>query len=253
LFYCERIKLAGSKITKLSDSDPVVDINPTKTNAKDSLATAEKKIGTFTAFRTLNFRFLFTNQVISQAGNWIQQYTLNYLVYKLTGTGAALGTLSTIRSVTSLGMIPVAGVLTDRVERRKLMMITNAWLFIVTLMFALILIYGRTQVSYLFVFGFLVGLTYTIDATVKQVVIFDLIPRNVTPNAIALLLTGSAMMRSVGPAIGGFLILWKGPGGNLLVQAFAYVLIAISIMQLRFPAQRHELKRTSAVQNIKEG
>lgn len=156
-----------------------------------------------------------------------------------------LGTFSTIRSVTAIGMIPAAGVLTDRVERRKMMMITNAWLFVVTLLFGLLLITGHSKLSYLVIFAFFVSLTYTIDQTLKQIVIFDLVPRAVTPNEIALLLTGSAMMRSFGPAIGGVLIIWVGPGGNFLVQAFAYLLIAITIMQLRFPAQKYSLKRTS--------
>lgn len=236
----------------MPDADSSIDKEQNPHSTKDSSADG-KEVGTLTAFRIRNFRFLFANGVISQAGGWIQQITMNWLVYNLTHSGTMLGTLSTIRSVTSLGMIPVAGVLTDRVEHRKLMMITNAWLFFVTFLFGLVLVYGKTEVGYLFAFAFFAGLPYTIDNTVKQVVIFDLIPRKVTPNAIALLLTGSAVMRSIGPAVGGFLILWKGPGGNFLVQAGAYALIAISIMQLRFPEQKYDVKPSSALQNIKEG
>ena len=214
------------------------------------------KTGTFTALRIRNFRFLLTGQIVSQAGNWIQQITVNWLVYNLTGSGTMLGTLSTIRAITSLGMIPAAGVLTDRVNRKKLMMTTNAWLFIITLSFGLMLVFSHSQhsqVFYLFIFAFLVSLTYTIDSTLKQVVIFDLVPRGVTPNAIALFLTGSAMMRSFGPAIGGFLLIRFGPGGNFLVQACTYVLIAITIMQLRFPAQKYRSQRDSPLQNIRQG
>ena len=218
---------------------------------------SEKKVGTFTALGIRNFRFLLTGQVISQAGNWIQQYTVNQLVYQLTRSGkmpgTMLGTLSTIRSITSMGMIPAAGVLTDRVNRKKLMMTTNAWLFVVTLLFGLMLVFRDAQVFYLLIFAFLVSLTYTIDQTLKQVVIFDLVPRRVTPNAIALFLTGSAMMRSFGPAIGGVLFIRFGAAGNFLVQAGTYVLIAITIMQLRFPAQKYDLKRDSPLQNIREG
>ena len=235
------------------DSDSGVDKKPDDISANDPSEKAGKQVGMLTAFRTRNFRFLFTNQLISQAGGWIQQITLNWLVYNLTGSGTMLGTLSTIRSITALGAIPVAGVLTDRLEHRKLMMITNAWLFFVTFLFALVLVFGHSTVGYIFVFAFFAGLTFTIDATIKQVVIFDLVPRNVTPNAIALLLTASATMRSIGPAIGGVLLIWKGPGGNFLVQAGAYILIAFSIMQLRFPVQKYDLKRSSALQNIKEG
>lgn len=158
-------------------------------NNTDSSAASEKQVGIITSLRIRNFRFLLSGQVISQAGSWIQQITVNWLVYNLTGSGTMLGTLSTIRSLTSLGMIPAAGVLTDRINRKTLMMIDNAWLFVVTLLFGLMLVFIHSQVSYLLVFAFLVSLTYTIDSTLKQVVIFDLVPRSVTPNAIALLLT----------------------------------------------------------------
>jgi MFS family permease len=237
----------------LSDSGSTDDKKQTTPDNHDPLIFSGQRVGTFTSLRIRNFRFLLSGQILSQAGSWIQQVALSWLVYNLTGSGTKLGTFSTIRSVTAIGMIPAAGVLTDRVERRKMMMITNAWLFVVTLLFGLLLITGHSKLSYLVIFAFFVSLTYTIDQTLKQIVIFDLVPRAVTPNAIALLLTGSAMMRSFGPAIGGVLIIWVGPGGNFLVQAFAYLLIAITIMQLRFPAQKYSLKRTSPMQNIREG
>ena len=225
-------------------------------NKTDASSAQVNNTGTFIALRIRNFRFLLTGQIVSQAGNWIQQITVNWLVYNLTGSGTMLGTLSTIRAITSLGMIPAAGVLTDRVNRKKLMMTTNAWLFIITLSFGLMLVFSHSQhsqVFYLFIFAFLVSLTYTIDSTLKQVVIFDLVPRGVTPNAIALFLTGSAMMRSFGPAIGGLLLIRFGPGGNFLVQAGTYVLIAFTIMQLRFPVQKYYTKHDSPLQNIREG
>jgi MFS family permease len=233
----------------VSDND---DKHPDFNKTDASYAPANKN-GIFTSLRIRNFRFLLSGQIISQAGNWIQQITVNWLVYNLTGSGTMLGTLSTIPAITSLGMIPAAGVLTDRVNRKKLMMINNAWLFVVTLLFGLMLVFRDAQVFYLLVFAFLVSLTYTIDQTLKQVVIFDLVPRSVTPNAIALILTGSAMMRSFGPAIGGILLIRFGPGGNFLVQAGTYVLIAFTIMQLRFPAQKYDLRHDSPMQNIREG
>ena len=136
------------------DSDSGVDKKPDDISANDPSEKAGKQVGMLTAFRTRNFRFLFTNQLISQAGGWIQQITLNWLVYNLTGSGTMLGTLSTIRSITALGTIPVAGVLTDRIEHRKLMMITNAWLFFVTFLFALVLVFGHSTVGYIFIFAF---------------------------------------------------------------------------------------------------
>ena len=158
-----------------------------------------------------------------------------------------------VRSASSVGMIPVAGVLIDRVNRRKLMLMTNGWLFIITLGLGLILLFDGSHISHLFVFAFLGGLAQTIDHNIRQVVIFDLVPRAATPNAVAIIQTGWSLMRSFGPGIGGFLILWFGPGGNFLVQAGAYALITITIVQMQFPARKSDAVRSSPLENIREG
>jgi predicted MFS family arabinose efflux permease len=115
------------------------------------------------------------------------------------------------------------------------------------------LLFGHSNILYLFVFSFLGGIAQTVDMSLRQVLVFDLVPRSHTPNAMALIQTGWGLMRSFGPGIGGFLILWFGPGGNFLVQACAYALIAITIMQIQFPVRKSDAVRSSPLDNIKEG
>jgi predicted MFS family arabinose efflux permease len=87
----------------------------------------------------------------------------------------------------------------------------------------------------------------------RQSVVFVLVPRRLAPGAVALVQTGWAVMRSVGPAIGGFLILWFGPGGNFLVQAAAYGLIALTILRIRFPAEKSSRLTRGARGSLAEG
>ncbi|MBW1861670.1 MAG: MFS transporter, partial [Deltaproteobacteria bacterium] len=211
------------------------------------------KIGTFSSLRIHNFRWLLTGTILSNAAQWIQQVTLSWLVYDLTGSGTMLGSINLVRAVASLGMIPIAGLLIDRTNRGLLMLLTYGWLFIITLWIGLILIFGLSHIFYLFIFAFLGGLTQTISMNLRQVVVFDLVPRSHTPNALALVQTGWSLMRSFGPGIGGFLILWFGAGGNFLFQAGAYALIGITIIQIQFPSRKPGAVRSSALQNIKEG
>jgi MFS transporter, DHA1 family, staphyloferrin A biosynthesis exporter len=212
-----------------------------------------KRVGTFSSLTFRNFRFLLTGTILSNAGQWIQQVTLSWLVYDMTGSGTILGTINVVRSVASLSMLPMAGLLVDRTNRRRLMMLTNGWLFTITLGLGILLLLGHYNIALLFIFAFLGGLIQTIDGTLRQVMVFDLVPRSHAPNAVALIQTGWSLMRSFGPGIGGFLILWFGPGGNFLVQAGAYALITISIMQIRFPLRSPEGIRSSPLQSIKEG
>ena len=212
-----------------------------------------EKVGPFTSLRIRNFRFLFGGSLLSNVAGWMQGIGLNWLVYNITGSGTILASINTVLSATSLGMIPLSGVLVDRVSHRRLMFMQNIWLFIITLGLGFVLLTGHAKVSYLFVFAFLCGMTQTLNMTLGQVVIFDLVPRNETPNAIAIVETGAYLTRSFGPAIGGLLILWFGPGGNFLFEAGAFALIILTITQLLFPVQRSASVRYSSFQNIREG
>ncbi len=237
----------------MRDSDSDAENQHANLDIDGTSSTPKEKVGTFTSLRTRNFRYLWGGTTLSNAAMWIQQVTMSWLVYDLTGSGVMLGSINMVRSVASLGMIPIAGLLIDRTNRRLLMMITNGWLFTISLILGFILLFERSYILYLFAFAFLGGLVQTIDSTLRQVVVFDLVPRFHAPNALALIQTGWSLMRSFGPGIGGYLLLWLGPGGNFLVQAGAYALITISIMQIQFPPRKSDLARSSPLQNIREG
>jgi MFS family permease len=234
------------------ESNTVKD-NPDSTNPPEKPASSGNNIPFLSSLRISNFRFLLTGTVTTNAAQFIQQVTLNWLVYNLTGSGAMLGYLNLTRAAASLGIVPIAGLLIDRLDRRKLMLINNCWLFIITLTLGFLLIFGTPHLYYLFIFSFMGGLAQTIDNTLRQVVVFNLVPRQFTPNALALIQTGWGLMRSIGPAIGGFLILWFGPGGNFLVQAGAYVLVMVSIYKIQFGQSKTVANHNSPLQNIKEG
>jgi MFS family permease len=216
-------------------------------------ASGPARIGTFSALRLRDFRLLLIGTTLSNAAQWIQQVTLGWLVYDLTGSGTALGTINLVRGVAQVGLTPVAGTAIDRVERRRLMLGTQAWLFAITLGLGLLLWFGRVEVWYLFVFAFLGGMAQTFDIPLRQTVTFDLVPRALAPNAVALVQTGWSLMRSLGPALGGALILWFGPAGNFLIQAAAYALISLNVMQIRFPARTGGRPAVGAWRNLGDG
>lgn len=193
---------------------------------------------TFAALRVRDFRFLLAGTTLSNMAQWIQQVTLGWLVYDLTGSGTALGSINLVRAVAQVGLTPLAGVTIDRTARRPLMLGVQGWLLVLTLALGVTLASGRAEVWFLFVFAFLGGAAQTLDMPLRQTASFELVPRALAPNAVALVWTGWAVMRSLGPALGGALILWFGPAGNFFVQAGAHALIALSIAQIRFPARR---------------
>jgi MFS family permease len=177
---------------------------------------------------------------------------LNWLIYQLTGSGTILGALNLVRSVAVIGMAPVAGGMIDRFNRRTLMVAVNCALFVITFSLAILLIYEHCQIWHVFGFAFLSGVVQSINMSLRQVLVFDLVPRSLIPGAVAIIQTGWSLMRSFGPGIGGFLILWFGPGGNFLIQSGAYILIALTIVRIRFPKQEKSA-HGSAFISILEG
>ena len=237
--------------------DPNYDSDTSRENSipdSGSMPTSPKgKIGPFTSLLIPNFRLLFAGSVLSYAIQWIQGVILSWLVYDLTGSGTILGTINLVSSTASLCMLLAVGVLVDYFNRRKLMLIETGCMFILTLALGFILLSGHANLAYLFVFAFLVGLLQTLDSTVRQVLVFDLVPRSQTPGAIALIQTGWSLMRVLGPSIGGFLLLWFSAGGSFLVQAGIYALIVITIIRMRLQEREKDVVRSSPLQNIQAG
>ena len=221
--------------------------------ADNNLSDSGERVGMFSSLRLRNFSLFLSGTTLSNAAQWIQQVTLSWLAYDLSGSGTVLGSINVVRSVASLSLTPVAGVMIDRFNRRSLLLMVNGWLFTFSLVLGLVLVFASGRLSYLFIFAFLGGFAQPLDMSLRQVLVFDLVPRRLAPNAVALIQTGWSLMRSLGPGIGGFLILWFGPGGNFLIQATAYALIAISIFWIRFPPQAAALAGSSPLQNIREG
>lgn len=216
-------------------------------------AAPPEKIGPLTSLRLRNFRWLLSGTILGNASTWIQQVTVSWLVYDITGSGTLLGSVNLVRSMAALSLVPIAGLLIDRLNRRTLILMTNGWLLVITLVLGLALLFTQANISYLFIFSFLAGMGQSLYMPIRQVFVFDLVPRDYTPNAMALVQTGWSLMRSFGPAIGGYLIIWFGAGGNFLVQSAAYALITISFLQIRFPPRKTGVATSSPLQNIKEG
>ena len=168
-----------------------------------------RPVGTFDSLRDRNFRLLLLGTTMSNAAQWIQQVTLGWLVFDLTGSGAMLGTINLVRSFATVGLAPISGVALDRFPRRTLMIAINAWLLIASLTMGLVLLSGYNEVWPLFLcrrrtpscdFTFAGGIGQAFDQPLRQTVVFILVPRPLAPNAVALMQTGWGLMRSLGPA-----------------------------------------------------
>ena len=187
------------------------------------------------------------------AGQWIQQVTLGWLIYDITGNSMLLGALNGIRALPFLVTGPMAGVAADRMDRKRLLLRTQ-WVLIVTAFFMGGLVAsGFLQVWHIFVFTLVTGVAWTFTEPVRQSMIPSLVPKKELANAIALNSGGFNLMKIVGPAVGGAMIALFGAAGNFLVQTIAYVGVLMMIYWMHVPPTPDEARRSSAIANLKEG
>jgi MFS family permease len=219
----------------------------------ESGSDSPEKVSTTASLRLPNFRLLLTGSVLSYAIMWVQGVILSWLVYDLTGSGTILGSITLVSSAASLCMLLAVGFLVDYFNRRKLMITEISCIFVLTLALGFLLIFGQANMAYLFVFAFICGLIQTLDSNLRQVLVFDLVPRSQAPGAMTFTQTGWSLMRVLGPSIGGLLLVWFGAGGSFLVQGGLYALVIVTIIQIKLPERKKEAVQSSPLKNIRVG
>jgi predicted MFS family arabinose efflux permease len=165
-----------------------------------------------------------------------------------------LGALNGVRALQFLVASPAAGVMADRMDRRRLLLLTQPFLVLTALTMGLLILLDLVQVWHLFAFTVIAGVFWAFSQPVRQAIVPTIVPRRDLMNAIALNSTGFNLTKVVGPAIGGLLIAWVGVGGNFLVQAAAFSAVWATLFYMQLPPQSTERARSvSALGTLKEG
>ena len=187
------------------------------------------------------------------AGQWIQQVTLGWLVYEITGNSVLLGALNGLRALPFLVTGPMAGVAADRMDRQKLMLRTQYVLIVTAVLMGALVASGWLRVWHIFVFTLISGIAWTFSEPVRQSLIPSIVPKADIANAIALNSGGFNLMKVMGPALGGVMIAVFGAGGNFFVQALAYVGVLVMIYLMHVPPTPEKARSSSALANLKQG
>ncbi len=209
---------------------------------------------TFSAFRHRNYRLFFLGQTISLSGTWLQWVAQGWLIYELTKSPLALGIVGFATRMPVLGFALLAGVIADRMDKRKILVLTQSVAMLQALTLALLTITGIVRLWHVAALGALLGLTQSFDAPTRQSFVKDMVGREDLMNAIALNSTMFNTARLVGPALAGILIKLVGIGMCFLINGLTYLAVITAYLAMRFNGQSSERQvATRHWDDLKEG
>ena len=206
------------------------------------------------ALRHRNFRLFFGGQTISLIGTWMTRIATSWLVYRLTGSALLLGTISFAGQIPTFLFAPFAGVLVDRMDRRKVLVWTQALSMVQSLALAALTLSGYITLPWLLVLSVTQGIVNAFDMPGRQAFMVKMIDdRNDLSNAIAINSSMVNMARLVGPSLAGMLIAVSSEGWCFLVDGISYIAVIASLLMMRLDAPVITRKATSALFELKAG
>lgn len=211
------------------------------------------RIQTFASLRHRDYRLLWGTSLFHGAGMIVQQVTLGWLVYQLSGSAWLLGVLSGLRALPYFVFAPLAGVAADRFDRRRLLILVEVVLAVAALLFALDVATGHVKVWHAMLFGVITGSGFALNQPIRQSIISNVVPRHDLMNAIALNSAALNMTRVVAPLVGGVLIAFLGPALNFTLQGIFYAAIVLLLLPMRIPYREEAAGRGSVGKSLVEG
>lgn len=195
---------------------------------------------TFRSMRVRNFRLFFVGQFISQSGTWMTMIAQTLLILDITGSGVMLGILAACQFGPVLILGAWAGAVADRVEKRRLLFLTQGAAMIQSLVFGLVVVTGNASVGRILALATVQGVLTAFDNPVRRSFVTEMVPTEHVANAVSLnsaIMTGS---RVVGPALAGVLIGAFGYAWCFFLDSFSYVAVLAGLAMMRkielFPA-----------------
>jgi len=185
------------------------------------------------AFR--NFRLFFTGQLVSLIGTWMQSVALSWLVYRLTGEATLLGLVAFASQAPIFLLGSFGGVLADRVDPRRLLVITQSLQMAQAFLLAWLTLAHWIRPWEIIVLAVLLGVINAFDLPARQVLVAGTVDRDHLPNAIALNSSIFHGSRVVGPAVAGLMVAAIGEGWCFLVNGVSFLAAIAALVMMDLP------------------
>ena len=206
------------------------------------------------AFTHRNFRLFFCGQSLGIIGYWVQQIAMSWLVYRLTGSALLLGVTAFAGQIAVLVLAPFGGLWADRVDRRKLLIVTQAAAAAPAFTLAALTALDVIEVWHIIVMASVLGVVIAIDAPIRQSFLPEMVPtRQDLPSAIAF---NSGMYnagRMIGPAIAGVLLAVSSEAFCFLVNGMTKLAALVPMVMMVVTPYERPSARASIWKGFKDG
>ena len=209
-------------------------------------------------FRSLagtNYRIWFAGALVSNVGTWMQRTAQDWIVLtELTDhDAAAVGIVMALQLGPQLLLVPWSGLIADRLDRRRTLMVTQASMAILGLWLGLLVLAGVAELWQVYVFALLLGIVSAVDAPVRQTFVSELVEERNLSNAVALNSASFNSARMIGPAVAGILVAVVGAGWVFVINAITFGAVLASLKSIRTTTLRRSSRAPRGRGQLLEG
>lgn len=208
---------------------------PSEESVQESLAVPRAKTSPFAALQHPAFRWFFFGQLISVSGTWMQSVALQIVVYAMTGSKTALGAAALAQGIPSLLLTPFAGVIVERMPRRRLLILTQSSMMGLAFLLAGLYLAGALEVWHILAISLGVGIATALDAPSRLSFLVEMVGKDDLPSGIMLNSMMFNTARIVGPALGGLALSSLGAAWCFLLNALSFLAVLFGLLVMRVP------------------
>ncbi|MDP9054123.1 MAG: MFS transporter [Acidobacteriota bacterium] len=188
---------------------------------------------TFKAFQYRDFRLLWFGACTSSIGTWMQEIAQNWLVLEMTNSPFLLGVDAFLGDIPIFLFSLVGGVIADRMDRRKLLVISQLIQMVSALTLAFLIATHRIQIWHILLSSFVVGTAQSFGGPAYAALVPSLVEKEDLPNAIALNSIQFNVARVLGPVLGGLALKYVGSAWCFGLNSLSFVAVIVSLVQLQ--------------------
>jgi MFS family permease len=192
----------------------------------------------FRALRHRNYRLFFFGQMISLVGTWMQMIAQQWLVYRLTGSAAMLGTVNLVAVLPAGPLALWGGSLADRFPKRSILVVTQTVMMVLAFILAALTWTGVVRLWHVMVLAVALGAAQAVDVPARQAFVVEMVEcREDLTSAIGLHSTVFNGARAIGPTIAGIAVATTGEAGAFFVNGVTFIPVIASLLMMRLSAK----------------